>query len=88
MIQFRCETKEIRVQNNGGMIVTREDRGTLAEKLTPVSLCLPQIPLGLSWDRYRASSGTDQGLTAYPTAGPTICGAVPPLPHTSLWHEA
>jgi hypothetical protein len=42
----------------------------LRDKPVPVSLCPPQIPHGLTWDRTRASTVGDRWLTAWAMARP------------------
>jgi hypothetical protein len=54
----------------GGMKIGRGNRST-RRKPTPVSLCPPQIPHDLTWDRTRAAAEGSRRLTAWAMARPS-----------------
>jgi hypothetical protein len=59
----------IRYRSHGGMIVTGDNRRT-HRKSVPVSLCVPQIPHGLTHARIRASELRLRRLTAWTKSRP------------------
>jgi hypothetical protein len=62
----------------GGMKIGRRNRST-RRKPDPVSLCPPQIPHNLTWDRTRSAAVGSQRLTAWAMTRP-FSGNI-------LWHQ-
>ena len=73
----RCyrRTAALRLFSYNGTPVERNWQGkteVLGEKPIPVSLCLQQIPHGLTWDRSRVSAVGGRRLTAWALARPNV----------------